>query len=101
MKQLDRRKQFWTSRIGIIVVAPMMILTLSSLSEPRLGLPTLAATTSGVSPVTATPGEGDTAIRPFTFTAPEKDLVELRRRIKATVWPERETVSDASQGVQL
>ena len=42
-----------------------------------------------------------TAIRPFTFTAPEADLVELRRRIKATVWPERETVTDASQGVQL
>jgi pimeloyl-ACP methyl ester carboxylesterase len=42
-----------------------------------------------------------TAIRPFTFTAPEADLVELRRRVTATVWPERETVPDGSQGVQL
>jgi pimeloyl-ACP methyl ester carboxylesterase len=42
-----------------------------------------------------------TAIRPFTFTAPEAALVELRRRVTATVWPERETVSDGSQGVQL
>ena len=49
-----------------------------------------------------TAAEADkTAIRPFTFTAPEKDLVELRRRVKATVWPDRETVPDASQGVQL
>ena len=32
---------------------------------------------------------------------PEAELAELRRRISATKWPERETVADASQGVQL
>ena len=42
-----------------------------------------------------------TAIRPFSFTAPEESLVDLRRRINATKWPEREQVTDASQGVQL
>jgi pimeloyl-ACP methyl ester carboxylesterase len=42
-----------------------------------------------------------TAIRPFHFSVPEAELTELRRRINATKWPERETVSDASQGVQL
>ena len=42
-----------------------------------------------------------TAIRPFHVDVPEADLTELRRRIKATNWPERETVSDATQGVQL
>ena len=42
------------------------------------------------------------AIRPFTVpTVPESELVELRRRIGATRFPERETVTDASQGVQL
>ena len=41
------------------------------------------------------------AIRPFSMTAPEEELVDLRRRILATRWPERETVTDASQGVQL
>jgi len=41
------------------------------------------------------------AIRPFRMTFPEADVVELRRRINATIWPERETVADASQGVQL
>src|SRR5262249_53979041 len=41
------------------------------------------------------------AVRPFHVHAPEAQLTELRRRINATVWPERETVTDASQGVQL
>src|SRR6188508_3569220 len=42
-----------------------------------------------------------TAIRPFQVTVPEAELTELRRRINATRWPERETVADGSQGVQL
>jgi pimeloyl-ACP methyl ester carboxylesterase len=43
-----------------------------------------------------------TAIRPFHVNnVPEEELTELRRRINATRWPERETVTDASQGVQL
>ncbi|MFZ1999702.1 MAG: epoxide hydrolase family protein [Candidatus Sulfotelmatobacter sp.] len=41
------------------------------------------------------------AIRPFHVNVPEEQLTELRRRIKATIWPERETVADATQGVQL
>jgi pimeloyl-ACP methyl ester carboxylesterase len=44
--------------------------------------------------------EGD-AIRPFRIDIPEADLVDLRRRIAATRWPERETVADDTQGVQL
>ena len=42
-----------------------------------------------------------TNIRPFHYKAPEADLTELRRRINNTRWPERETVADATQGVQL
>ncbi len=45
--------------------------------------------------------EQSEAIRPFRAEAPEDALVDLRRRINATRWPERETVADASQGVQL
>jgi pimeloyl-ACP methyl ester carboxylesterase len=41
------------------------------------------------------------AIRPFTASVPEAELTELRRRINATKWPESETVTDATQGVQL
>src|SRR5207247_7877280 len=40
-------------------------------------------------------------IRPFQFNFPKAELTELRRRIKATRWPEKETVMDATQGVQL
>ncbi len=46
-------------------------------------------------------GSDATAIRPFHVNVPEVELTELRRRVKATNWPERETVADASQGVQL
>jgi len=41
------------------------------------------------------------AIRPFHVSVPETELAELRKRITATMWPERETVADATQGVQL
>jgi pimeloyl-ACP methyl ester carboxylesterase len=41
------------------------------------------------------------AIHRFHVNVPEADLTELRRRISATRWPERETVGDATQGVQL
>jgi pimeloyl-ACP methyl ester carboxylesterase len=42
-----------------------------------------------------------TAIRPFHVTFPDSDLAEMRRRILATRWPEKETVADFSQGVPL
>jgi pimeloyl-ACP methyl ester carboxylesterase len=40
-------------------------------------------------------------VRPFKIAFPESDLTDLRRRINATRWPERETVTDDSQGVRL
>ena len=45
---------------------------------------------------TAAPG---TDVRPFTFEVPEDQLTDLRRRITATKWPDREV--DPTQGVQL
>ena len=48
-----------------------------------------------------TPATEDTSIRPFKFRASDEDLADLRRRVAATKWPERETVTDASQGVQI
>jgi pimeloyl-ACP methyl ester carboxylesterase len=42
-----------------------------------------------------------TSIRPFQVSVPEAELTDLRRRIDATRWPDREPVTDASQGVQL
>jgi hypothetical protein len=43
----------------------------------------------------------DNPVRPFGVEFPEAELTELRRRISATRWPERETVTDDSQGVRL
>jgi pimeloyl-ACP methyl ester carboxylesterase len=43
----------------------------------------------------------DGSIRPFHINIPKEQLVDLRRRVLATRWPDRETVTDRSQGVQL
>jgi hypothetical protein len=43
-------------------------------------------------------GSDGTAVRPFQVGFPEAELTELRRRVNATRWPERETVTDDSQG---
>ena len=50
-----------------------------------------------------TPGGSATAapIRPFDIKVPQEAIDDLRRRLQATRWPERETVDDATQGVQL
>jgi pimeloyl-ACP methyl ester carboxylesterase len=47
------------------------------------------------------PEASATAIHPFQIHVPEATLVDLRQRVLATRWPEKETVSDQSQGVQL
>src|SRR5271166_5512528 len=56
------------------------------------------ASNQGDSPMGTSEGE---AIRPFRVNIPEEALADLRRRIAMTRWPDRETVSDESQGVQL
>ena len=43
----------------------------------------------------------DAGIKPFSFHASDEDLADMRRRIEATRWPEKELVDDQSQGVQL
>jgi hypothetical protein len=56
-------------------------------------------TTTGTTQEGKAQAAGRNAIRPFTVNVPEAELTELRRRIEATRWPDRET--DALQGVQL
>ena len=61
-----------------------------------------AGATALLSDSAAAAGTAEKAeIRPFRFTAADKDLADLRRRIEATKWPERETVADDTQGVRL
>ena len=65
----------------------------------QLGITGLAKAQSGAGPATALGGSAE-SIRPFRVDIPDADLAELKRRILATRWPERENVPDATQGVQ-
>jgi pimeloyl-ACP methyl ester carboxylesterase len=75
---LDRRRLLGTAAMGVVV----------------------AGAASLFPAITATAAEGDT-ICPFRINVPEEQLVDLRRRIAATRWPDMETVTDESQGVLL
>lgn len=69
------------------------------LSTAATGIAAAGAASLLPLPLGAAPA-GD-AIRPFHIAIPEEQLADLRRRLAATRWPERESVSDTSQGVQL
>jgi pimeloyl-ACP methyl ester carboxylesterase len=76
---------------------------MSSTSPTRRDFLATAAAASAVSLLAgqlAAAGDGDTT-RPFHISVPDEQLVDLRRRIAATRWPDRETVNDQSQGTQL
>jgi len=88
------------------------VVQLTSHIAPRKGLIALTAVASialvtAAIPVFADDGAGNaakedpTAIRPFHINVPESALVDLRQRLAATRWPDKETVTDQSQGVQL
>jgi pimeloyl-ACP methyl ester carboxylesterase len=68
----------------------------ASLALASAALPGVTGETSS-----AAKKEGPDAIRPFHIKVPEAKLADLRRRISATQWPERELLADTSQGVQL
>lgn len=65
-----------------------------------IGLPVFAGEASAAQASVGTVGATD-AIRPYRIAVPQEALVDLRRRIAATRWPTRETVTDESQGVRL
>jgi pimeloyl-ACP methyl ester carboxylesterase len=69
------------------------------LSTAALGI--AAAAAASLFPVDPAPAATSDAVRPFRIDVPEEDLADLRRRVLAARWPDRETVTDQSQGVQL
>jgi pimeloyl-ACP methyl ester carboxylesterase len=77
----------------------------AALAAGPLGLASLprrlTAMTEALTDVAQYTGTDGTHVRPFRVNVPEADLTDLRRRVKATKWPDRETVGDTSQGVQL
>ena len=74
-----------------------------SLSPTRRELLAATAAAGAISlfPRTLRAAAASDAIRPFTVNIPQDEIDELRRRMAATRWPDRETVNDQSQGVQL
>jgi hypothetical protein len=84
--------------LGVLAVATAAcILGLFAIAAPASGQ---AVPPSSVqAPDSAT--VDDTSIRPFHVSIPQSALDDLRQRITATRWPDAETVTDASQGVQL
>ena len=69
------------------------------LSTAAMGIAVAGA--GSLFPVDSVPAAESDAIRPFRVNFPKDALVDLRRRISATRWPDRETAKDPSQGVQL
>jgi pimeloyl-ACP methyl ester carboxylesterase len=102
MKQTDDR-----SRRRFLKVSSMLGLaaTFSPMTIAKSFAHSKSRTTKKENTMTQTiatqAGEESGAIRPFQVNFPESELTDLRRRIQATRWPERELVTDASQGVQL
>ncbi|MBV9703975.1 MAG: epoxide hydrolase N-terminal domain-containing protein, partial [Methylobacteriaceae bacterium] len=73
-----------------------------SLSPTRRELLAAGAAAAATSMLPASlSAAADDSIRLFRVNFPEEALVDLRRRLTATRWPERETVSDDSQGMPL
>jgi len=102
MKPLERLTHRASFRTGIIVLGAMICLALSSSSALRTAPAMLAATAiDGASAAPAAAKTSDKEIRPFRVNVPDEALADLRKRLSATRWPEKETVSDRSQGVQL
>jgi pimeloyl-ACP methyl ester carboxylesterase len=61
----------------------------------------LEAMTNTLTETAGQAGSGRSEIRPFRVRFADSELADMQRRIKATRWPDRETVGDATQGVQL
>jgi pimeloyl-ACP methyl ester carboxylesterase len=94
MSDPDRRR-FVGAAAATLAGGQLGLLALSRRLEAMTG-----AKTETLTDVARQTGS-DPDIRPFRVSIPEADLADLRRRIKATKWPEKETVSDESQGVQF
>ena len=98
-----------TARKHTIAASAIGVLLIASPGSAQSGAtattkePTMTSTVQPSTPNVVRPSTAmeDTRIRPFQIRFPDLALVELRRRIEATRWPEKETVTDQSQGVPL
>src|SRR2546426_6450856 len=97
----SRRRFLKSSMFGLaLALSPNAITEALADSKSRTTQEEEAMTQSGTQPSSKQIAD-KTAIRPYQFNFTDAELTDLRRRVNATRWPERELVTDASQGVQL
>jgi pimeloyl-ACP methyl ester carboxylesterase len=91
----------WRRRLATLAACTCALVVSASGIQGQTVSPRTGSAASPALAATLRPGAGDTSIRPYRIDISEATLVDLRRRIAATRWPERETVTDQTQGVQL
>jgi len=115
LPSIARRHFLGSTLIGTIAaMLPISSTSASTASSSGAESPTLTPAERGPSPAGVAVGgapiigaaaavqpAGDASIRPFKYRATDAELSDLKRRIKATKWPEREQVNDDTQGVRL
>src|SRR5262245_30857008 len=82
-------------------ILPVIAVMIGFKEVPMSHATTTATTQTTRESGSSGPAADKDAIRPFRVAIPEAELADLRRRINTTAWPDKETVTDASQGVQL
>jgi pimeloyl-ACP methyl ester carboxylesterase len=98
------RIRFRDIAIAIIAFAfclGLILPTRAQIDKPRADQKETKITQTTASQRRSESGADKESIRPFKVNIPEEALVDLRRRIAATRWPDKETVNDQSQGIQL
>jgi pimeloyl-ACP methyl ester carboxylesterase len=99
MNRSETQKRAATLRWGFITALGAGVIF--ALTSSSIRTETAAATTTVPAANAAAAADPNQSIRPFTIKVSDDALADLRRRVKATRWPDRETVTDQSQGVQL
>jgi pimeloyl-ACP methyl ester carboxylesterase len=93
------------SRVVFALIGLSSLLLASSIEAQTMTTPqpvaSDVATDIGSVPAKQRTTTTDSSIRPFRANVPEGAVVDLKRRLAATRWPDKETVADASQGAQL
>src|SRR5262249_55579870 len=90
----------WLAHLSMTVAQKEIVMSATSATRRDL----IAISAAGAVSLLTTPSvlaAGSNAMPPFRISIREDELIDLRRRIAATRWPDRETVNDRSQGVQL
>src|SRR5215471_6543000 len=96
MKLFSRLTHGFAFTIGLTATSAVVLVALSA-GGSRLS----AQGATAAYPAIAAAADIRTAIRPFRVNISDADLADLRHRLLATRWPDKETVGDRSQGVQL